>query len=85
MRGSRSPTRRRASGVDVRRSGSLKHFVVHIEGDALVVYTSSYSPADTDDLIERIDGPSFRGARAEEYRDKWIKRSQYMKMLGSSW
>jgi hypothetical protein len=65
----------------VRRAGGLKHFVVHIEGNALVVYTPSHSPADTDDLIERLAGPSFGGARAAEYRDKWIKESQYMKML----
>jgi hypothetical protein len=72
--------RRQAENV-VRRASGLKYFVVHIEGDALVVYTPSHSLADADDLIEKLAGPSFGGSRATGFRDQWIRRSQYVKML----
>jgi hypothetical protein len=67
----------------VRRASGLRHFVVHIEENALVVYAPSHSSAEADDLIDRIAGPFFSAAatRADAFRDKWIKQSQYVKML----
>jgi hypothetical protein len=64
----------------VRRASGLTHFVVHVESDALVVYTASHSTADADDLMEQIAGP-FAASRAEALRDKWLRQSNYEKML----
>jgi hypothetical protein len=67
----------------VRRASGLTHFIVAIEGDALVVYTPSVSRADADRFIDLLGGPGFGkgSARAEAFREKHIRRSQYMKML----
>jgi hypothetical protein len=73
--------RRQAEDI-VRRASGLRFFVVHIEEDALVVYTPSSSPAEVDDMIDRIGGPFFRAATSgDALRDRWIQRSQYIKML----
>jgi hypothetical protein len=67
----------------VRRASGLMHFIVAIEGDALVVYTPSASREETDRLIDLLGGPGFGkgSARAEAFRESHIRRSQYMKML----
>ena len=67
----------------VRRASGLTHFIVAIEGDALVVYTPSASREETDRLIDLLGGPGFGNgsARAEAFRESHIRRSQYMKML----
>jgi hypothetical protein len=74
--------RRQAEDI-VRRASGLKHFIVAIEGDALVVYTPSVSRADADRLFDLMTGPGFGqgSARADAFREKQIRRSQYMKML----
>jgi hypothetical protein len=74
--------RRQAEDI-VRRVSGLKHFVVHVEDKALVVYTPSKSPAEVDDLISELAGPFFAAAatRANSFRDEWIRRSEYVKML----
>jgi hypothetical protein len=74
--------RRQAEDI-VRRVSGLKHFVVLIEDKALVVYTPSHGPGEADKLIDRIAGPFFAAAatRADAFRDKWIRRSEYVKML----
>jgi hypothetical protein len=74
--------RRQAEDI-VRRASGLKHFVVQIEDDALVVYTPSHSPAEADKIIGDLAGPFFAAAatRADAYRDKWIRQSEYVKML----
>jgi hypothetical protein len=67
----------------VRRASGLTHFIVAIEGDALVVYTPSVSRADVDRVFDDMMGPGFgKGStRADAYREKQIRHSQYMKML----
>ncbi len=67
----------------VRRASGLTHFIVAIEGDALVVYTPSVSRADADRLFDLMMGPGFGkgSARADAFREEQIRRSQYMKML----
>jgi len=74
--------RRQAEDI-VRRASGLKHFIVAIEGDALVVYTPSVSRADTDRLIDLMTGPGHGkwSAIAEKFREDRIRHSQYMKML----
>jgi hypothetical protein len=74
--------RRQAEDV-VRRASGLKHFIVAIEGDALVVYTPSVSRADTDRLLDVMMRPGLGmgSARVDAFREDWIRRSQYMKML----
>jgi hypothetical protein len=67
----------------VRRASGLKHFIVAIEGDALVVYAPSVGRADADHLIDVMMGPGLgkASARADALREDWIRRSQHMKML----
>jgi hypothetical protein len=67
----------------VRRASGLTHFIVAIEGDALVVHTPSVSRADADRLIDLMMGPGLGkgSATAEAFREKQIRCSQYMKML----
>jgi hypothetical protein len=69
----------------VRRTSGLDHFIVAIEDDALVVYTPSMSRAEGDELIANLAGPfPFAGSgstRSAAFRDKWIKRGLYTKML----
>lgn len=83
---SRSPItefeRKQAEDI-VHRASGLKYFAVAIEGDALVVYTPSAGRADTDRLLDVMMGPDLglRSARADAFRDNWIRRSPYMKML----
>ena len=74
--------RRQAEDI-VRRASGLKHFVVAIEGDALVVYTPSVSRADADRLIDLMTGPGLGkgSAMAEKFREDRVRHSQYMKML----
>ena len=74
--------RRQAEDI-VRRASGLKHFIVAIEGDALVVYTPSVSRADADRLFDNMMGPGFGpgSARVEAFREKQMRRCQYMKML----
>ena len=74
---------RRQTEDIVRRASGLSHFIVAIEGDALVVYTPSVSRADTDRFIAEMMGPGFGlgSARAEAYREKQMRSSQYVKML----
>jgi hypothetical protein len=74
--------RRQAEEI-VRRASGLTHVIVAIEGDALVVYTPSVSRADADRLFDDMMGPGFgkESARADAFREKQMRRSQYMKML----
>ena len=67
----------------VRRASGLTHFIVAIEGNALVVYTPAASREETDRLIEVLGGPAFGmgSARADAFRERHMRRSQYMKML----
>src|SRR5262249_41004452 len=67
----------------VRRASGLKHFIVAIEGDALVVYTPSVSRADADRLIDLMMGPGLGkgSARADAFREERMRHCQYMKML----
>ena len=74
--------RRQAEDI-VRRASGLKHFVVAIEGDALVIYTPSVSRADADRLIDLMMGPGLGkgSAMAEKLREERMRHCQYMKML----
>ncbi len=74
--------RRQAEDI-VRRASGLEHFIVAIEGDALVVYTPSTSRADADRLCDLMMGPGFGkgSAMADAFREKLMRDSQYMKML----
>jgi hypothetical protein len=67
----------------VRRASGLRHFIVAIEGDALVVYTPAASREETDRLIELLGGPGLGmgSARADAFREERMRHSQYMKML----
>lgn len=74
--------RRRAEDI-VRRASGLTHFVVAVEGDALVVYTPSIDREEIDQLIDDLAGPGLWGgsAREAEFRERRIRHSQYIKML----
>jgi hypothetical protein len=67
----------------VRRASGLRHFVVDVEEDALIVYTPSLSRAEADDLSKLVFGPipGLRIPIPAGYRERRIKSSLYVKML----
>jgi hypothetical protein len=68
----------------VGRVSGLTHFIVEIDGDALVVHTPSVTRADAESLFETIARPFSLGlpsAKAGMLREIFLKRSQYVKML----
>jgi len=58
---------------------------VAIEGNALVVYTGSTARADADKIIgvmsEVLSGFDLESAKTDAFRELYINRSQYTKML----
>jgi hypothetical protein len=64
----------------VRRFSGLKHFIVEIEGDSLVVWTPSMDLSEADDLIHKLAG-AVPLPRAQELQTFLVKQSHYMKML----
>ncbi len=67
----------------VRRVSGLKHFVVDIDGDALVVYIPAVSPTDADRFLQTFPSEWRKvvSAKAEEIREVFARVSQYVKTL----
>jgi hypothetical protein len=64
----------------IRRSSGLKHFLVEIEGDSLVVWTPSMDTSAADDMIRHLAG-DVSLPRAQGLQSYLLERSHYMKML----
>jgi hypothetical protein len=64
----------------VRQSSGLKHFIVEIEGDSLVLWTPSMDVSEADDMIRDLAGP-VSIPRAQQLQTLLFNRSHYMKML----
>jgi hypothetical protein len=77
-----TPDERQMVEDRIRRFAGLKHFLVDVEKDSLVVYLPGMGESEADRVVELLAGPmgSF-SRRAQEGREWLISRSQYTKML----
>ena len=67
----------------VRRASGLEHCIVDVEDDALIVYAPSRNRADADALEKLLFStiPGLRIPIPNEFRERHIKSSVYVKML----